>query len=121
MPPEQLSRRGRSRTTPRARRVNLAFSDAELEIVQTAAARDGMATGAWASQVAVMVAREQLVPGTGSRNALRELITARAELARVAVQWDEGSAGGVAALIADAVARVDTATLQLMRERADRS
>lgn len=121
---EGARRRERQTESPRSRRVNLAYNDAELTIVHEAAKRDGMVVSAWVARKALEVAKDRLVPvSADAREVLVELIRSRGELVRVG-EW-LGSAGVVDAgpatrLVEEAVRRVDRATLQLMRERAAR-
>ncbi|WP_234327058.1 hypothetical protein [Streptomyces sp. NRRL WC-3742] len=109
-------RRERQMQSPRSNRVNLAYNDAELTIVQEAAKREGMAVSAWVARKALAVAMEQLVPvSADARDVLVELIRSRAELVRIGE-----SAGADAGSVEEAVRRVDRATVQVMRERAAR-
>lgn len=117
-------RRERQMRSPRSNRVNLAYNDAELTIVQEAAKRDGMAVSAWAARKALAVAKDQLVPASAdARDVLAELIRSRGELVRVCESiglGDDSSVRPVVQLVEEAVQRVDRATLQVMRERASR-
>ncbi|WP_159028366.1 hypothetical protein [Kitasatospora sp. MY 5-36] len=121
---EGARRRERQMQSPRSNRVNLAYNDAELTIVQEAAKRDGMAVSAWVARNALAVAKSQLVPvSADAREVLAELIRSRGELVRIGES--AGSTGPCdgepgTRLIEEAVRRVDRATLQLMRERASR-
>ncbi|MBV2155093.1 hypothetical protein [Kitasatospora sp. SUK 42] len=123
---EGARRRERQMRSPRSRRVNLAYNDAELTIVQEAAKRDGMAVSAWVARKALAVAKDQLVPvSADAREVLEELIRSRGELVRIGESV--GSIGPVdpgtrptTRLVEEAVRRVDRATVQLMRERASR-
>ncbi|MFF2073391.1 hypothetical protein ACFVXG_01395 [Kitasatospora sp. NPDC058162] len=117
-------RRERQMRSPRSNRVNLAYNDAELTIVQEAAKRDGMAVSAWAARKALAVAKDQLVPvSADARDVLAELIRSRGELVRVCESIglsDDSGVRPIAHLVEEAVQRVDRATLQVMRERASR-
>ncbi|MFG2913135.1 hypothetical protein ACGF0D_09615 [Kitasatospora sp. NPDC048298] len=121
---EGARRRERQMASPRSRRVNLAYNDAELMIVHEAAKREGMVVSAWVAQKALAVAKDQLVPvSADAREVLAELIRSRGELVRIG-EW-LGSIGpfdthSATRLVQEAVQRVDRATLQLMRERASR-
>ncbi|MET8540260.1 hypothetical protein ABZW03_06340 [Kitasatospora sp. NPDC004799] len=121
---EGTRRRERQTQSPRSNRVNLAYNDAELTIVQEAAKRDGMAVSAWVARKALAVAKDQLVPvSADAREVLAELIRSRGELVRVGESVASISTSGAepgTRLIEEAVRRVDRATLQLMRERAAR-
>ncbi|MGA5823816.1 hypothetical protein ACPC54_38925 [Kitasatospora sp. NPDC094028] len=116
--------------SPRSRRVNLAYNEAELTIVQEAAKRDGMAVSAWAARKALAVAMDELVPvSADARDVLAELIRSRGELVRIgeSIGADvagladaKAGAGSVVGFVEEAVRRIDRATLQVMRERAAR-
>ncbi|MFD5432176.1 hypothetical protein ACFWJ4_08350 [Kitasatospora sp. NPDC127067] len=110
--------------SPRSNRVNLAYNDAELTIVQEAAKRDGTAVSAWVARKALAVAKDQLVPvSADAREVLVELIRSRGELVRIGESVGSISTCGAepgTRLVEEAVQRVDRATLQLMRERASR-
>ncbi|MEV7595833.1 hypothetical protein AB0O91_00415 [Kitasatospora sp. NPDC089797] len=120
-------RRERQTQAPRSNRVNLAYNDAELTIVQEAAKRDGMAVSAWVARKALAAAKDQLVPvSADARDVLTELIRSRGELVRVSESIGlTGNNGAppnspLAEVLAAAAQRVDRATLQLMRERVSR-
>ncbi|GAA4838645.1 hypothetical protein [Kitasatospora terrestris] len=130
----QFSRRERKPHDVRSNRVNLSFNEFELTVVSMAAQRAGMATGAWAARAAVAVAREQLVPvSADAQVVLRELIGARVEVSRLREELVSGGAlqrvGSSAVLVPAAVesvvlrvvGRLDAATVQVMRERVERS
>ncbi|MEU9377202.1 hypothetical protein AB0D94_25980 [Streptomyces sp. NPDC048255] len=112
----------------------MSFSDSELAVVRTAAEREGMASAAWAGRQVMAVAQHVLAPvSRDAGDVLRELVQARvhlretvAELRAVAAAGSSGaglpeSAATVVAQALDAVARVDAATAQVMRERRPRS
>ncbi|MGW2681098.1 hypothetical protein [Streptomyces sp. NPDC001436] len=114
--------------------MNLSFNDAELEVVRLAAGREGMSPASWAGRQVMAVAQHVLVPvSRDAEDVLRELVQARVHLREtVAVLRAVTAAGlpvaGVAETAAtvlaqalDAVARVDEATVQVMRERRSRS
>ncbi|MFJ4188515.1 hypothetical protein [Kitasatospora sp. NPDC089509] len=120
-------RRERQMQAPRSNRVNLAYNDAELTIVQEAAKRDGMALSAWAARKALAVAKDQLIPvSADARDVLTELIRSRGELVRIGESIglighsDTHPNAPLAKKLAEAVQRVDRATLQVMRERVSR-
>ena len=129
-----VRRRERQMEAPRSRRVNLAYNDAELTVVQEAAAREGMAPAAWAARAALAVAMEQLIPVSANvKDVLQELIQSRAQLRRIGNNLNQVAhvlnADGmvtdaqlevVLQRVDDAVKRVDEATLQMMRERRSR-
>ncbi|MFE2849948.1 hypothetical protein ACFXJO_02300 [Streptomyces lavendulae] len=112
----------------------MSFSDAELEVVRLAAGREGMASAAWAGRQVMAVAQHTLVPvSRDAGNVLRELVQARVHLRETVVALrllaaagspvtglPEAAAAGVEAALA-AVARVDEATVAVMRERRARS
>ncbi|MFE9847155.1 hypothetical protein [Streptomyces goshikiensis] len=112
----------------------MSFSDTELAVVRTAAEREGMASAAWAGRQVMAVAQHVLVPvSRDAEDVLRELIQARVELRETVAALRALAATGVpgagapvsAATVVEetlkAVARVDAATVQVMRERRPRS
>ncbi|MCX4547165.1 hypothetical protein [Streptomyces sp. NBC_01565] len=112
----------------------MSFSDTELAVVRTAAEREGMASAAWAGRQVMAVAQHVLVPvSRDAGDVLRELVQARvhlreivAELRAVAAAGPSGaglpeSAVTVVEETLKAVARLDAATVQVMRERRPRS
>ncbi|MET9324484.1 hypothetical protein ABZX75_30635 [Streptomyces sp. NPDC003038] len=114
--------------------MNLSFNDAELEAVRLAAGREGMSPAAWAGRQVMAVAQHVLVPvSRDAGDVLRELVAARVHLRETVTALrsltatgpsgagvPESAATVVEAALA-AVARVDEATLQVMRERRPRS
>ncbi|MFE7183079.1 hypothetical protein [Streptomyces erythrochromogenes] len=127
-------RRERQVGEPRKKRFYVSFSDTELAVVRTAAEREGMASAAWAGRQVMAVAQHVLVPVSwDAGDVLRELIAARVHLRetvtalRALAAADPPTAGlpvtaaEVAARALDAVARVDEATVAVMRERRSRS
>ncbi|MEU4730731.1 hypothetical protein [Streptomyces sp. NPDC023588] len=114
--------------------MSLSFNDAELEVVRLAAGREGMSPASWAGRQVMAVAQHVLVPvSRDAGDVLRELIQARVHLRETVTALraltDTGPPGsGVpesAATVVEealkAVARVDEATAQVMRERRPRS
>ncbi|MGP3637517.1 hypothetical protein ACTU45_29960 [Streptomyces sp. 24-1644] len=114
--------------------MNLSFNDAELEVVRLAAGREGMSPASWAGRQVMAVAQHVLVPvSRDAGDVLRELVQARvhlretvAALRAVAAAGPSGaglpeSAATVVEETLKAVARVDAATVQVMRERRPRS
>ncbi|WP_420082816.1 hypothetical protein ACN6AT_37485 (plasmid) [Streptomyces sp. JL4002] len=112
----------------------MSFSDTELAVVRTAAEREGMASAAWAGRQVMAVAQHTLVPvSRDAGDVLRELIAARVHLRETvtalrALAAPDPPAAGLPATAADivaraldAVARVDAATVAVMRERRPRS
>ncbi|MFD3757979.1 hypothetical protein [Streptomyces sp. NPDC058622] len=112
----------------------MSFSDTELAVVRTAAEREGMASAAWAGRQVMAVAQHVLVPvSRDAADVLRELVQARvhlretvAELRSLTATGPSGaglpeSAATVVEETLKAVARVDAATVQVMRERRPRS
>ncbi|OKJ06896.1 hypothetical protein AMK21_32255 [Streptomyces sp. CB00316] len=75
-------RRARQTGTTRTNRVNMSFDDTELEVILTAAGRDGqMALGAWAARQVIAVAQHTLIPlSADTGDVLRELIRSRIHL-----------------------------------------
>lgn len=131
-------RRERLTSAPRGRRVNLSFNDAELEVVRLAAGREGMSPASWAGRQVMAVAQHVLVPvSRDAGDVLRELIQARVHLRETvsalraltatAAAVGEPAAGAwesAAVVVGEAlraVARVDEATVRVMRERRPRS
>lgn len=142
-------RRERQTGRRRERRLYVQFDDTELEVIHTAARREGMAPAAWAGRQLMAVAQEVLVPvSRDAGDVLRELVEARVRLretvsalraltgppsAEPAVCTSAPGASGTptlgavpgAALVLEealgAVSRVDQATVQVMRERRSRS
>lgn len=124
-----VRRRERQAGQVRANRLTVAFSEAEFAVVRRVADGESMAAAAWAGHAVMAVAQQVLVPVSAERaDVLRELVQARAGLREIAVRLDRHDAAGLAAgtseeVLADvraAVARVDEATLQVMRERRSR-
>ncbi|MFJ9080673.1 hypothetical protein ACIRO3_36370 [Streptomyces sp. NPDC102278] len=117
--------------------MNLSFNDAELEVVRLAAGREGMSPASWAGRQVMAVAQHVLVPvSRDAEDVLRELIQARVELRETVAALRALAATGVpgagAPVSADTVdtvvdkalevvARVDAATVAVMRERRPRS
>ncbi|MDD9383081.1 hypothetical protein M8Z33_41845 [Streptomyces sp. ZAF1911] len=124
-----VRRRERQAGQVRGHRLNVAFSEAEIEVVRRAADRESMAPTAWAGHAVMAVAQQVLVPVSADQaDVLRELVVARAGLREIAVRLDRHGPAGPAVPAVDellgdvraAVARVDEATLQVMRERRSR-
>ncbi|MEU9305508.1 hypothetical protein [Streptomyces sp. NPDC048269] len=103
-------------------------------MVRTAAEREGMASAAWAGRQVMAVAQHVLVPvSRDAGDVLRELVQARVHLretvaARRLLTATGPSVAGLPETAADvvketlrAVARMDAATVQVMRERRPRS
>ncbi|MGW1643173.1 hypothetical protein [Streptomyces lavendulae] len=112
----------------------MSFSDTELAFVRTAAEREGMASAAWAGRQVMAVAQHTLVPvSRDAGDVLRELVQARVHLRETVAALRALTAAGVpvsvlpetAATVVEetlkAVARVDEATVAVMRERRPRS
>ncbi|MFI1653266.1 hypothetical protein ACH4XT_40985 [Streptomyces avidinii] len=112
----------------------MSFSDTELAVVRTAAEREGMASAAWAGRQVMAVAQHVLVPvSRDAGDVLRELVQARVHLRetvaalRSLTATNQSGAGlpeSAATVVEDtlkAVARLDAATVQVMRERRPRS
>ncbi|MCG5121542.1 MobC family plasmid mobilization relaxosome protein [Streptomyces albidoflavus] len=126
-------------TSRRDRRVNLAYSDEEHQVLAAAAAREGTAPAAWAARVALAAARDgssstsSAETDDGVAAALRGLLETRTELRRIGNNLNQvarelnsdrvvtaAQAEAVLARVEAAVRRVDEATLQVMRERKPR-
>ncbi|SDC98894.1 hypothetical protein [Streptomyces sp. AmelKG-A3] len=74
-------RRERQTGRRRERRLYVQFDDTELEVIHTAARREGMAPAAWAGRQLMAVAQEVLVPvSRDAGDVLRELVEARVRL-----------------------------------------
>ncbi|MER7514238.1 hypothetical protein ABTX82_38880 [Streptomyces lavendulae] len=127
-------RRERQAGEPRRKRFYVSFSDTELAVVRTAAEREGMASAAWAGRQVMAVAQHVLVPvSRDAGDVLRELIQVRVELRETVAVLRALAATGVpgagAPVSADTVveealkvvARLDAATVAVMRERRPRS
>ncbi len=127
-------RRERQAGEPRKKRFYVSFSDTELAVVRTAAEREGMASAAWAGRQVMAVAQHVLVPvSRDAGDVLRELVQARvhlretvAALRSLTVTGPSGaglpeSAATVVEETLKAVARLDAATVAVMRERRPRS
>ncbi|MDH6545225.1 hypothetical protein [Streptomyces sp. SPB4] len=112
----------------------MSFNDAELEVVRLAAEREGMASAAWAGRQVMAVAQHTLVPvSRDAGDVLRELVQARVHLRETVAALRALTAAGLpvfglpetAATVVEetlkAVARVDEATVAVMRERRSRS
>ncbi|MFI1948626.1 hypothetical protein ACH46F_32850 [Streptomyces virginiae] len=114
--------------------MNLSFNETELEVVRLAAGREGMSPASWAGRQVMAVAQHVLVPvSRDAGDVLRELIAARVHLREtvtalraLAVAGPSAAvlpepAADVVARALEAVARVDEATVAVMRERRPRS
>ncbi|MFF4902612.1 plasmid mobilization relaxosome protein MobC [Streptomyces sp. NPDC001068] len=132
---QRVRRRERQDEAPRKRRVNLAFNEAELAILQEACRRENMAPAAWAARAALAVAAETVVPvSVDAKEVLQELLKSRGQLRRIGNNLNQvahvlnadgevtnAQLNAVLASVQHAVRRVDEATLQVMRERRPRS
>lgn len=77
-------RRERQSNNPRRHRVNLAYNDAELAIILTAAAMAGLKPAAYAARAALAVAREEVSPAPVElKDKLRNLADARVAVNRI--------------------------------------
>lgn len=77
-------RRERRSDNPRTHRVNLAYNDAELAIIQTAAAVAGLKPAAYAARAALAVAKEEVNPApVDLKDRLRALADARVTVNRI--------------------------------------
>lgn len=83
-----VRRRGRGPARPH--RVNLALSDEEFAAIISAAATRQMTPGAWASEAAVAVAREEIAPiPTDEASRLRELVQATVQVQRIGTNLNQ--------------------------------
>ncbi|MET8709293.1 hypothetical protein [Streptomyces californicus] len=143
-------RRERHTATPRNKRLYITYTDTELEVVRLAARHEGQAAAAWAGQKLMAVAQGTLIPvSRDAGDGLRELIRSRlhlqeavsalhalttppapfpapaarpyAALPHTPRPAPPGPAGTALTQALDAIARVDEATLQIMRERRSRT
>ncbi|MFE7056893.1 hypothetical protein ACFVAO_16975 [Streptomyces californicus] len=143
-------RRERHTATPRNKRLYLTYTDTELEVVRLAVRHEGQAAAAWAGQKLMAVAQGTLIPvSRDAGDGLRELIRSRlhlqeavsalhalttppapfpapaarpyAALPHTPRPAPPGPAGTALTQALDAIARVDEATLQIMRERRSRT
>lgn len=121
-------RRLRHTEMPREKRVNLRISAAEYEALKQAAARSGLAVGAYAARSAVSVAKGEILPlPVDERELRREVVGSRASvdmigsnLNQIARVFNSGGTVPPAQLEAvlirvdAAVRRLDDATIDLM-------
>ncbi|MEW2498217.1 plasmid mobilization relaxosome protein MobC [Streptomyces nodosus] len=128
-------RREREAAGRRTNRFLVSYNDAELAIVNEAAARDNQALASWVSATALNVAKEKVVPvSVDARDVLAELIQSRSQASRIgnnvnqiakALNSDGTVTGDQLAATLDAILkamqRLDEATRQVMRERRPRS
>ncbi|MFF9070528.1 plasmid mobilization relaxosome protein MobC [Streptomyces sp. NPDC014891] len=127
-------RREREAGGRRSNRFLVSYNDDESEIVKAAADRDNQALASWVGRAAMDVAEEIVVPTpVNAKAVVGELIEARKQLKRVGTNYnqiakvmnsdgevpDEQMAAVHRALVT-AIQRLDSATLQLMRERKER-
>ncbi|MFI7896529.1 hypothetical protein ACIFUY_35520 [Streptomyces sp. CACIS-1.16CA] len=76
-----IRRRERRTGTTRNRRLYITYTDTEMEVITTAARREGQAAGAWAGRQLMAVAQETLIPvSRDAGDVLRELIRSRLHL-----------------------------------------
>ncbi|MDX2845746.1 plasmid mobilization relaxosome protein MobC [Streptomyces ipomoeae] len=77
-------RRERRSDNPRSYRVNLAYNDAELAVIQTAAALAGLKPAAYAARAALAVAKDEVSPApVDEKERLRMLADARVAVNRI--------------------------------------
>ncbi|MFP8906180.1 plasmid mobilization protein [Streptomyces atacamensis] len=121
-------RRERRSDNPRRHRVNLAYNDTELAIIQTAAAVAGLKPAAYAARAALAVAKEEVSPApVDFKDRLRALADARVAVNRIgnnlnqiaAVLNAEGEEtperlAAVLERVEVAVQRLDAATLAVL-------
>ncbi|MFC7841893.1 plasmid mobilization relaxosome protein MobC [Streptomyces sp. NPDC057382] len=128
-------RREREAAGRRTNRFLVSYNDAELTIVNEAAARDNQALAAWVGDAALKVAKEKVVPvSADARDVLAELIQSRNQASRIgnnlnqiakALNADGTVTSAQLAATLDAILkamqRMDEATRQVMRERRPRA
>jgi hypothetical protein len=91
-PPSRPRRSRRSRQpAPRRRTVRFALTDAEFTDLEMAAARAGVAKGAYAAEATLAVARgtTAAAPDDGLRDALAELIRAAGLVRRIGINLNQ--------------------------------
>jgi len=104
----------------RTSRVTVAFDAAEWAAVDSAAGRDGLATGAWLGPTGLAVARPELTPlPASSRQLVQELVDARRQLQRYGTLLNQAVARvhstGQAVELGPAVAGCERAVLRLQQ------
>ncbi|WP_329235797.1 plasmid mobilization relaxosome protein MobC [Streptomyces canus] len=125
-------RRERRSDNPRTYRVNLAYNDTELAIIQTAAAVAGLKPAAYAARAALAVAKEEVSPAPVDwKERLRTLGDARVAVDRIGTNLNQitrvlNSEGvetperidAVLERVERAIQRLDEATMAVMEGRA---
>ncbi|WP_328484865.1 MobC family plasmid mobilization relaxosome protein (plasmid) [Streptomyces sp. NBC_00377] len=125
-------RRERRSDNPRNHRVNLAYNDAELAIILTAAALAGLKPAAYAARVALAVAKEEVSPApVDVKERLRVLGDSRVSVNRIGTNLNQiaavfNSEGvqvpqqllAVLERVEKAVRTLDEATIAVMEDRA---
>ncbi|MFM9625343.1 plasmid mobilization relaxosome protein MobC [Streptomyces turgidiscabies] len=125
-------RRERRSDNPRNHRVNLAYNDAELAIILTAAALAGLKPAAYAARVALAVAKEEVSPApVDVKERLRALGDSRVSVNRIGTNLNQiaavfNSEGvqvpqqllAVLERVEKAVRTLDEATIAVMEDRA---
>ncbi|MFK0160695.1 plasmid mobilization protein [Streptomyces sp. NPDC090493] len=125
-------RRERRADNPRTHRVNLAYNDAELAIIHTAAAVAGLKPAAYAARAALAVAKDEVSPApVDEKERLRMLADARVAVDRIGTNLNQitrvlNSDGretperfdAVLERVERAVRRLDEATIAVMEGRA---
>ena len=124
-------RRARHTRASRPHRVNLCLSDSELAALKQAAEKHGFSPGAYAARSAVAVAEGEIVPiAVDQRRLLQQLADSRAQVRRIGNNLNQiahvlNSDGevtpaqleAVLSRVGEAVARLDSATVDLMSGR----
>lgn len=83
-------RRERRSDNPRTHRVNLAYNDAELAIILTAAALAGLKPAAYAARAALAVAKEEVSPApVDEKERLRVLAESRIAVNRIGTNLNQ--------------------------------
>ncbi|WTD07582.1 MobC family plasmid mobilization relaxosome protein (plasmid) [Streptomyces albidoflavus] len=127
----RMRRRERRTDNPRRHRVNLAYNDVELAVMQVAATVAGMKLSAYAARAALAVAKEEVSPAPVEyKDLLRTLSDARTAANRIGVNLNQiakvlNSEGeetserldAVLARVETAIQRLDEATVRVMVER----
>ncbi|WP_329151270.1 MobC family plasmid mobilization relaxosome protein (plasmid) [Streptomyces niveus] len=121
-------RRERRADNPRKFRMNLAYNDVELAIIQTAAAVAGLKPSAYAARMALAVAKEDVSPApvdykdrlrmlSDARTAANRIGTNLNQIARVMNSEGEETPERLEAVlerVETAVRRLDEATIAMM-------
>ncbi|MEV6357986.1 plasmid mobilization relaxosome protein MobC [Streptomyces hydrogenans] len=127
-------RREREAGGTRGTRIKVSFNDDEHALVKVAADQENQALASWVGRVALEVAEETVVPTSVTAKAVvAELIEARKQVKRIGTNYNQiakvlnsdgevtdAQMAAVHRALVTAIRRLDEATLQLMRERAEK-